>query len=46
MSFPIVGETGDIGLVSAARVGDCFRFFNLDEFGLAPIDRQMLLHQV
>jgi hypothetical protein len=46
MSFPIVGETGDTVLVSAARVGDCLRFFNLDAFGLAPIDRRMLLHQV
>jgi len=44
MSFPIVTE--DNVLVSAARVGDCFRFFNLDAFGLAPIDRRMLLHQV
>jgi hypothetical protein len=46
MSFPIVSETGDTGLVSAARVGDCLRFFNLDAFGLAPIDRRLLLHQV
>jgi hypothetical protein len=46
MSFLIVSETGDTVLVRAARAGDCFRFFNLDAFGLAPIDRRMLLHQV
>jgi hypothetical protein len=46
MSFPIVSETGDTAPVSAARVGDCFHFFNLDAFGLAPIDRRMLLRQL
>jgi hypothetical protein len=46
MSFPIVRETGDTVPVSAARVGDCLRFFNLDAFGLAPIDSRTLLHQV
>jgi hypothetical protein len=46
MSFPIMSETGDTVLVSAARVGDCRRFFNLDAFGLARIDSRMLLHQV
>jgi hypothetical protein len=46
MSFPILLETGDTGLVRVARVGDCHRFFNLDAFGLAPIDRRMLLRQL
>jgi hypothetical protein len=46
MSFLIVGETGHTGLLSSARVGECFRFFNLDAFGSASIDKRMLLYQV
>jgi hypothetical protein len=46
MSFLIVNETGDTGLARAVRVGECSGFFNLDAFGLAPIDGRMLLYQV
>jgi hypothetical protein len=46
MSFPIVSETGDTGLVSAVRVADCRRFFNLDAFDARPVDTQMLLRQL
>jgi len=46
MSFLILRETGDTGLVRAARVRDCLRFFNLDAFDFAPIDRRMLLRQL
>jgi hypothetical protein len=46
MSSLIVNDAGDTELMLVARVGDCLRFFNLDAFGLAPIDRRMLLHQV
>jgi hypothetical protein len=46
MSFLIVDEAGDTGLGCAALVGECYHFFNLDAFGLASIDRRMLLYQV
>jgi hypothetical protein len=46
MSFPIVSETGDTVLVSAARVGDCLRFFYLDAFDARPIDTRVLLRQL
>jgi hypothetical protein len=46
MSFLIANETGDTGLVRAVRVVECSGFFNLDTFGLAPIDRRMLSYQV
>jgi hypothetical protein len=46
MSFLIVDEAGDTGLGCAALVGECSGFFNLDTFGLAPIDRRMLSYQV
>jgi len=46
MSFPIVSETGDTVLVSAARVGDCLRFFNLDAFDARPVDTRMLMRQL
>jgi hypothetical protein len=39
-------ETGDTGMVRAVRVVECSGFFNLDTFGLAPIDRRMLSYQV
>jgi hypothetical protein len=32
--------------MSAARVGDCFHFFNLDAFDAQPVDTQMLLRQL
>jgi hypothetical protein len=40
-----VGEKGDTALVSAARVGDCLRFFNLDTFDTQPVDTRMLMRQ-
>jgi hypothetical protein len=46
MSFPIVSETGDTVLVSAARVGDCSGFFNLDAFDARPVDTRMRLRQL
>jgi hypothetical protein len=46
MSFLIVNEAGDTRLMRAVRVGECSGFFNLDTFGLAPIDRRMLSYQV
>jgi hypothetical protein len=46
MSFFIVDGTGDNRADARPRVGDCLRFFNLDAFGLAPIDRRMLLRQL
>jgi hypothetical protein len=46
MSSLIVNDTGDTELILVARVRDCLRFLNLDAFGLATIDRRMLLHQV
>jgi hypothetical protein len=46
VSFPNLLERKDTGLVRVVRVGDCHRFFNLDPFGLAPIDRRMLLRQL
>jgi len=32
----------DTGLLRVPRFRDCFAFFNLDAFGLAPIDRRSL----
>jgi hypothetical protein len=46
MSYLIVDGMGDNRADTRSRVANCSGFFSLDAFGLVPIDRRMLLHQV
>jgi len=38
-------STGDNSPIRLVRVSDCRRFFNLDAFGLSPIERRLLSAQ-